>query len=89
VAKAGQFAWLVAPGANPPSGAIIATPTDVSARTLFDRHCGTCHAADDLRPTGDISPEEWQRERLTFLESHGEASAEDDARILTYLAGAG
>ena len=82
---AGVFALIVRrePAPEPPP----VSPAVVSRAALYDRHCGSCHAAGDLRATqlpaaGGTSRAELEK----FLESHGDAPADDDRQILDYLA---
>jgi len=83
---AGVFVLIVRrePAAEPPP--VSPSPAVVSSAALYDRHCGSCHAAGDLRATqlpaaGGTSRAELEK----FLESHGDAPADDDRQILDYL----
>ena len=79
VVWAGVFAWIV--GRGPADEPPAATPASVTGAVLFERHCGSCHAVEDLRAAAADA------ETLTFLESHGEASGEEDRLILDYMTG--
>jgi len=83
---AGVFAWTVRrePAVEPPPP----SPTIVSGAALFERHCGSCHAVEDLRTTATAKSGGTSRAELeSFLEGHGDATADEDRQILDYLGG--
>lgn len=81
---AAVFAWIVRrePAAEP----LPVSPTTVSGAVLFERHCASCHPLDPMRAAVGGEPGGTRRSELEqFLDGHGEASTEDDRRILDYL----
>jgi len=80
------FAWLVHDDSPPPSAQ--QGPIEAGA-ALFARHCGTCHAAEDLRPSLAEGGAERRRSIDAFLRNHGETGDADDRLILDYLSAAG
>lgn len=85
---AGVFAWVVRrkPGSEP---AATAAPTLATGAALFERHCASCHAPEDLRPALRDGGETARRELELFLENHGDSSGDEDRRLVEYLTGAG
>ena len=76
------FGWAARRPASPtPAGASL------EAAALFERFCGQCHTRADLRarePAGvDIARR--RAELVLFLESHGDASGEQDRAIVELL----
>lgn len=74
------------PPAMPPVPAVAAAP-ELSGQNLFDRHCGACHAIRDLTQALRHAPDryEFRRKTIEFLRKHGNASDEDDVRIVDFL----
>jgi mono/diheme cytochrome c family protein len=82
------FGWAArrpTPPAPPPPPA--AAPPDGAA--LFERYCAPCHTLDDLRAReragGDVARR--RAELMQFLESHGDASGDQDRTIVELLIG--
>jgi mono/diheme cytochrome c family protein len=79
------FAWLAQPGstAEPPAAAAGGS---TAGQALFERHCASCHAVQDLRATAGSERDSPRRAELEqFLADHGDASATEDDAILDYL----
>jgi hypothetical protein len=85
VVSAGVFAWFAAPGATREES--TGEPDEPpAAAAVFDRYCGSCHAAADLRTALGDGDEEARRRLELFLGDHGAAPADDDRLIADYLA---
>jgi mono/diheme cytochrome c family protein len=65
-------------------------PVDLpSGEALHERHCASCHTAADLGARLRSGGETTRRRFEELLGQHGAATAEEDRRILDYLAGIG
>lgn len=80
---AGMFTWVTR---SEPAGLRSVSSPALQGEALFDRHCSTCHAADDLRPGLSRLTDARTREIELFLADHGDASTGEDRMILDYLA---
>lgn len=81
------FAWLVRdePASVPTRGPSVSSDDERMGAALFERYCGACHAAADLRPalgSGAAARADWEQ----FLLDHGDADLEEDRHILDFLA---
>lgn len=80
---AALFVRIVTPTGDRDAAPTIEAPIGGSA--LFDAHCASCHAAEDLRTTFEGLPEARRIELERFLADHGEAGPDDDRAIIDYL----
>lgn len=81
LAAAGLFAWWVREDA---ARAALPAPTARGA-ALYEQYCARCHDAADLRRDLEAGGEALRARWQALLETHGRASAAEDALILDYL----
>ena len=81
------FAWLARPMPSEEASANVPGPASEAARgaELFVRHCGACHTAAELQMSLAKMPRGRVEELAAFLDTHGDAPADADRVILTYL----
>lgn len=62
---------------------------DAAPDELFAQHCALCHEAEAMAASLRAKPDRQgtRREAVDFLRGHGEASGEEDARIVDFLLG--
>jgi mono/diheme cytochrome c family protein len=79
------FAWFAHRDPAPPRG----DPSQLAAgagAALFEQHCASCHAPDDLREALGDGDTARRRELELFLKDHGESADDQDHVILEFLA---
>jgi len=81
------FAALVDRAPAPPQA--VPAVREVPADDLFAQHCALCHEAGAMTASLRAKPdrEGTRRETVDFLHGHGEASDEEDVRIVEFLLG--
>lgn len=81
------FAALVDRAPAPPQAAPAIR--EIPAEELFAQHCALCHEARAMTASLRAKPdrEGTRRETVEFLRGHGEASGEEDVRIVDFLLG--
>lgn len=79
---------LPAEPAAPSEATTRPTGQESGGDALYDRHCASCHEMADMRNRVGGDPS--RRSSLeTFLTGHSEATADENRRILSFLAGGG
>lgn len=88
VAAAALFGWHET-GCRAPETTTAATDTVEPGAALFQKHCAGCHSSAKLAEDISKAPDRAARlaEITRFLESHGDASPEEDRQIVKYLDG--
>ena len=91
VAASVLFSGSVARSRSPAPGLLeeISKPRADSrdGRDVFERRCASCHDVDELATSFDGVADRALAavEMLDFLDGHGESSAAEDRRIVSYL----
>lgn len=88
VAAMALFGWHEA-GCRSQKTTAVATDTAAPGAALFQKYCAKCHSSAKLAESITQAPDRTARhaEITRFLQSHGDASPEEDRQIVNYLGG--
>lgn len=88
LAAAALFGWHETGCRSPETTAVAANEAEPGA-ALFQKYCAGCHSSEKLAESISSAPDRAARlaEITRFLQSHGDASPEEDRQIVRYLDG--